>query len=247
MGLGGQRGGDRPLLRLGLGVRRSRGRRRAREYGLADATARKLRYTGYLNRCISNPETLAEARIACESVAPDAPYVLCTLGGGEDGGRLAETFCETRLPGGLHGVLLAGPFMPEPLLRQLHERAASNPRLRVVNFLREPRELLRRAERVVSMGGYNSVCEIVSHEKRALIVPRVTPRTEQLIRARRFAALGLLDYCHPSELDPGALQEWLARDVSQPCRDRIDLLGLERLPGLLAELGPVAPDLGLAA
>jgi predicted glycosyltransferase len=42
------------------------------------------------------------------------------------------------------------------------------------------------------MGGYNTFCEILSFDKPALIVPRTTPRLEQLIRARRAAALGLV-------------------------------------------------------
>ena len=45
---------------------------------------------------------------------------------------------------------------------------------------------------VVAMGGYNTFCEILSFDKRALIVPRTAPRLEQFIRARRAAELGLL-------------------------------------------------------
>ena len=33
------------------------------------------------------------------------------------------------------------------------------------------------------MGGYNTFCEVLSFDKRALIVPRHTPRLEQAIRA----------------------------------------------------------------
>ena len=44
---------------------------------------------------------------------------------------------------------------------------------------------------VASMGGYNTFCEILSFDKRALIVPRHTPRFEQTIRARAAERLGL--------------------------------------------------------
>ena len=37
------------------------------------------------------------------------------------------------------------------------------------------------------MGGYNTYCEILSFDKPALIVPRMRPRLEQLIRARARA------------------------------------------------------------
>ena len=41
------------------------------------------------------------------------------------------------------------------------------------------------------MGGYNTFCEILSFDKRAVIVPRTQPRMEQFIRAKRAEELGL--------------------------------------------------------
>ncbi|TIM79862.1 MAG: hypothetical protein E5Y59_27030, partial [Mesorhizobium sp.] len=51
------------------------------------------------------------------------------------------------------------------------------------------------------MGGYNTYCEILSFDKPALIVPRVKPREEQLIRARRAAELGLIEMLLPEEAE----------------------------------------------
>lgn len=45
---------------------------------------------------------------------------------------------------------------------------------------------------VASMGGYNTFCEILSFDKRALLVPRHTPRLEQTIRAEAAERLGLI-------------------------------------------------------
>ncbi len=45
---------------------------------------------------------------------------------------------------------------------------------------------------VVCMGGYNTFCEVLSFDKRAVIVPRTTPRLEQWIRASRAEDLGLV-------------------------------------------------------
>ena len=42
------------------------------------------------------------------------------------------------------------------------------------------------------MGGYNTFCEILSFDKKALIVPRMVPRLEQFIRASRAHELGLV-------------------------------------------------------
>ena len=51
---------------------------------------------------------------------------------------------------------------------------------------------MARAAGVVAMGGYNTFCEVLSLDKRALIVPRTAPRLEQYIRASRAAKLGLV-------------------------------------------------------
>jgi predicted glycosyltransferase len=88
------------------------------------------------------------------------------------------------------------------------------------------------------MGGYNSVCEVLAAEKRALIVPRVAPRTEQLIRAERLQQLGVVEMLHPSLLSPDALGDWLTRGDSGcdvAIRQRMDFNGLERLPRMVAE------------
>ena len=45
---------------------------------------------------------------------------------------------------------------------------------------------------VICMGGYNTFCEVLSFDKRAVIVPRTTPRLEQHIRASRAEELGLV-------------------------------------------------------
>ena len=42
------------------------------------------------------------------------------------------------------------------------------------------------------MGGYNTICEMLSFEKPALIVPRIQPRREQWIRVQKLSELGLM-------------------------------------------------------
>src|SRR3954467_2843526 len=54
------------------------------------------------------------------------------------------------------------------------------------------RRVVAGAAGVFAMGGYNPLCEVISLDKRALIVPRTEPRLEQYIRASRAAKLGLV-------------------------------------------------------
>src|SRR5260370_37275767 len=159
------------------------------------------------------------------------------VGGGQDGGPVAEAFAKVAFPPGTRGVVLMGPFMPPDTQNYLCRLAAANPRLRVVRFVTNPDLLLSMADRVVVMGGYNTVCEALSLGKRTLVVPRVVPRREQLIRAERLQQMGLVDVLHPNDLSPAVLAEWLTRDGEAPHpRKGIDLGGAETLPRLLQNL-----------
>jgi predicted glycosyltransferase len=217
----------------------------AAEYGFPPEIAAKVRYTGYLDQ--RQRPGLADSDGAKEVLAPllRSPdrLVLCLLGGGQDGAALAEAFAWADFPPGMTGVILTGPFMPPEVRQRLSRRAASNPRLRILQFVADTGLVLERADRVIAMGGYNTVGEVLSYEKPALVVPRVRPRREQLIRVQRLRDLGLLDLLHPEDLSPCALTQWLARDVPPrpPVRGRIDLNGLANLPLLLAELLDAPP------
>jgi predicted glycosyltransferase len=211
----------------------------AAEYQWSPEVAAKLHYTGYLDYRLW-PEMVDHAvtEVLCLADQSEDRLILCMVGGGEDGSQLAEAFAQVDFPAGSLGVILMGPYMPLESQRRLQARAAAHPRLRVLEAVTDPDLLLSCADRVVSMGGYNSTYEVLSFEKPALIVPRVSPRREQFIRAERLCQLGLLDVLPPDQATPQALAEWIARDLrqSQPPRQLIDMNGAARLPRLLLEL-----------
>jgi predicted glycosyltransferase len=68
-------------------------------------------------------------------------------------------------------------------------------------------EVIKAADLVISMGGYNTICEILTQQTPALIIPRETPRKEQLIRAQRLKEQGLIDYLGWHDITPQRLRE----------------------------------------
>ena len=117
------------------------------------------------------------------------------------------------------------------------ERLARGLRVRVMEFRADMERLIRYAGAVVSMGGYNTTVELLVARKSALIVPRVEPRVEQLIRAEQLADLGLVDMIHPHDLTPrlmrSTVEKLLERDPASAPRVEVDLSGASRAVDLV--------------
>lgn len=202
------------------------------EYGFDAAVKNKMLFTGYLDAT----RRIQSASVEDATMPVGQPYTLCVVGGGQDGFLLAKSFVKARLPDGMCGTLITGAMMPAAQRRQLKRLAAACPEKTVAEFVAEPLKLLRYASRVVAMGGYNTLTEILTFNKTALIVPRVAPRKEQWIRATRLAALGLVDVLHPDSLTPERLSDWLAqpRQLADP-REKLSFDGLEQVAASLSQ------------
>ncbi|HEY9767193.1 MAG TPA: glycosyltransferase [Coleofasciculaceae cyanobacterium] len=212
------------------------------EYGLsADVTA-KFRYTGYLDRR-SALQFVTQEHLQPTFNLPPGRLALCMVGGGQDGGELAKAFAQSEFPQDTQGVIITGPMMPQKTRQQIQAYTDKRSDLQVLEYVAEPTLLLERADWVISMGGYNTTCEILSFEKRALIVPRIKPRREQLIRVQLLQELGLIDMLHPERLSPESLSAWLRQEKSTPkIRQKLDFRGLERIPQFLAEILEESPN-----
>ena len=195
---------------------------------LPPALARRVRYTGYLahGRDLNPPPSRWDANV---------PFVLTTVGGGSDGADVARVAAAAPVPEGHEHLVVTGPQMSAE--DRAAVRAAAAPGAIVVESVSGLSPHITTASAVVSMGGYNSVCEILATDTPALVVPRETPRTEQLIRARSLRRVGALDMLRERDLTPEAVGEWLAEAVTRRT-DRSTLLrdGLARVPHLVASL-----------
>lgn len=158
--------------------------------GLPESVMHRLKFSGYIMRRLP-----AVARDA--DAVPRRPYLLVTAGGGGDGRELIDWVLrayESGEPLPYPALVVLGPFMPLARSREFMRRIERLDDVSARTFSASMELLMENASAVVCMGGYNTFCEIVSFDKRALLVPRSTPRKEQLIRARRAQELGLLNY-----------------------------------------------------
>jgi predicted glycosyltransferase len=198
------------------------------------ATGVSPTYTGYLGPTEAG------------STAARSQLVVGLVGGGHDGMPVAEAFAAAPPPAGYDAVLVTGPRMTDGDHAEVLAVARRNPRVRIERLLPGCDELLDRAAAVVTMGGYNTLCEVLGRGLPTLVVPRVHPRAEQLVRALALERRGLVDVLHPEALSPDAVAAWTAAAVS---RDRsaatgVDLGGLGRLPDLVRRLLPRSRERG---
>ncbi len=155
---------------------------------LPASVKKRITYTGYLRRSL--PKQRSHLRL--EKI--EEPYILVTVGGGGDGEEIIDWVlrayeADESIP--YPALLVLGPFMGNDLQSDFLKRAHRLKKVEAITFDAHVESLMDRAAGVVCMGGYNTFCEILSFNKRAIILPRSEPRMEQLIRASRAEQLGL--------------------------------------------------------
>lgn len=166
-----------------------------KEMDITGSVREKMSYTGYLRRTVPQANKLPPV------VDIDQPYLLVTAGGGGDGDQMIDWVLRAYETGAqfMRAVLVLGPFMRPETRAKVHERVALLEAVEVLTFDSHLELLMEKAAGVVAMGGYNTFCEILSLDKPALIMPRVAPRKEQLVRAQRASELGVARMFVPSD------------------------------------------------
>lgn len=222
----------------------------SREYDFPASTRAKVRYCGYVGRAPGRG--FREQVRADLGVGPDDRLVLVTVGGGEDGDRILSCYVDgwNRDPyfrdPRLKTLLVCGSEMNDVHKRHI-VNANEDSRLIVRDFSDDMMSCMDAADLVVSMGGYNTTCELLTLRKPAVMVPRARPVEEQWIRAQRLASMGLFRAIHPDRLQPSVLMGEVRAELERidagtplPCA-AIDMRGLQRLDEAVHEL---TADLG---
>jgi predicted glycosyltransferase len=182
-----------------------------REYGIAESVSRKVYFTGYIPRKVPSAESVANIRKE-HGLQEGDRLVVVTTGGGGDGYTVMDSYLKmlesSTEPLPFRSILITGPFMPKSERKNVFKRARKLG-VRMYHFYRQMEKIFAAADVVVCMGGYNTLCEILSQGTMSLVIPRETPRREQLIRAQTFKRHQLTDFIAWNEVTPKLLRDKL--------------------------------------
>lgn len=203
-----------------------------REYDLPASVCEKLRFCGYLRRPRS-PRKRDDVRRDL-GLEPGGRLVLVTAGGGQDGARVLRTYADA-LPSihavsGVRSLIVTGPEMDAAERRSIESAAGTVPGVEVREFTDDMMSCIDAADVVVCMGGYNTLCEVATLRKRAVVIPRVRPVEEQWIRAERFGRLGVVSAVHPDGLDGHRLASTVLTELRASEPEPPGVLDLGALP-----------------
>ena len=210
--------------------------------GLPDTVRDRARFCGYVL-----PPSPPDAGPPPErATMRTRPVVMAMAGGGEDGAPLLRAFLATAASAEWDARVVTGPHASEEDHADLEVLAAQSG-AQLMPAVRDLGAMLWDVDAVVCMGGYNSLVEVLAAAVPTVCVPRVSPRTEQLVRARAFADFGLLRLVTPDELRPAHLRRQveaaLATDrnaLARRIRRVVDLNGARRAATALLDLAGTA-------
>jgi predicted glycosyltransferase len=178
-----------------------------------------LAYTGYVVQH-KDPNTKEACRL--QLTEQGQPVIVASIGSGQylTGLVLLETvlraaqLLQSRIPHEFH--VFAGPLMPEEAYSRLQALAHESRNVRLSRYTPNLAAVLKRAEVSVSMGGYNTMMDVLSSRVRALVYP-VTSNgdQEQSVRAEKLARTGVIDVIRTEELTPEKLARKVGRALSK--------------------------------
>ena len=159
-----------------------------------------------------------------------------SFGGGTDGERVLASYldqaAERVADMELRSIVVGGPDLPHDAADRLKSRASRIRGVQWTDFESCMSCRMREARLVVSMGGYNTLCELAVQRTPALVIPRVTPRLEQDIRARLWEKMGVVSVLPRHKLTSTSLADRVTGMLNDHPRcepSGLDLCGLDRV------------------
>jgi predicted glycosyltransferase len=175
--------------------------------------------------------------VYCNFVAPpdrnidpltwgEEPILLAVGGSGQESVAMETAFVQAlplikqEIP--LQPVILMGPGMDQMDRRSIEaEVQRAGCPVQVIPAIKDATDLSRRAGLIITMGGYNSLCEVLRYRKKSLVTPRPVASFEQRIRTQALEGRGLIRSLSPEDLTAKGVSKALiglyqADDIPNP-------------------------------
>ena len=190
-----------------------------KEYAIPDNIKDKIRFTGYIKRRVADKDEVIKER-KINGIKAEDKLVVVTAGGGGDGYLIFKAYLAMLQSdefncSSFKSILITGPFMPAYKRKKILKYAGKL-KIKAFYFYRDMEKLMAGADLVITMGGHNTLCELLTLKIPNLIIPRETPRQEQLIRAQRFSNNNLSDYIKWDKLTPEILYRKIIHILEHP-------------------------------
>jgi predicted glycosyltransferase len=215
------------------------------EYQFNEVIASKVRFCGYIRK----DSGLKNRRIIRQELGinNNEKLVLVTPGGGEDGYFLINNYLtglkqqqDSFSQQQIRSLIFCGAEMPLEQQQQIYQQSQILPGVTVLEFTNDLMSYVNTADAVICMCGYNTITEVLQKSKKAIVIPRIKPGQEQLIRAQAMAKAGLIKMIYPDLLNPNLLIDTLFSSLDQVnnfnCINNLDFAGLPRVADYIAML-----------
>jgi predicted glycosyltransferase len=190
-------------------------------------------YTGYVVQRIAESGPVSPE-------LPREPFLLVTIGSGRyrNGHKLIEAVLHAAHLLDHRIVIFGGPFIPDEVFERLRGIAEAQPNVQFERYTPGLLPYFERAELSISMGGYNTVMNILTTRSRAIVFP-YTPNEdqEQYMRAEKLHALGVIEMIHPDDLEPRRLAGIVGTVLGRaPAQQNLRLDGADQSARVVADL-----------
>ena len=205
----------------------------------------ELRYTGFVQQADNGTAAMMER---------SEPIIVASIGSGRyrHGQFLLESVI--RAAALLEGMIphrfciFAGPFIPDEVYEHLQCMGHEARNVEIQRYSPGLLAYLNRADLSISMGGYNTIMNLLATGIRSLVYPYTSNNDqEQHIRARKLESLGIVELLHPDMLAPPLLASRIGGMLAKtPTRLKVDMNGAANTARILHSLHQ-SPRLGEAA
>ncbi len=194
-------------------------------FPLADRISAKVHYTGLVAPMPPEP-------------ADDRFDVVVSAGGGAVGAALigAAIQAQALLQDKRTWCLIAGPNLPQEDFDRLSRGLPDQ--VTLVRFRKDFPKLLMTASLSISQAGYNTVCDLLRTDCRAIFVPFASGgETEQTVRAEKLAALGFGEVVAENRLSAETLADAIRCADASTARRRpsVSLNGAARTAEIIGQ------------